>query len=254
MLLQVNWLMSIVVRPIYGEELCSSHRWIIILGTGRSGSTSVLRMVNALPSVRVTGEHYGLLNDFMAVYKKLQRVEKMRGPAWRHEKFKSLRFMCWARSFFKCNNSTICGFKEIRYNTAEAIAFVARIFDEDASTRFILTYRLELAAQLRSHDRTHGFRASPDSLQAETTALLNFHANRGNRSVRLFPLEQFSRDSFTDLFAFLGFPHCRALRVAHSNKRHGFADDARADSNLVKCSGIDVSPNKREQNLFTRHR
>ena len=38
-------------------NLCEDHRWLFILATGRSGSTSLLEAMNSLPRVRLSGEN-----------------------------------------------------------------------------------------------------------------------------------------------------------------------------------------------------
>lgn len=207
------------------------RQWIIIVGTGRSGSTSVLRMVNALPSVKLDGEHFGLLSDVSSIYKKKMRTERMKGPAWRQsEKFDKKRFICWAQSLF--GNETT-GFKEIRYNRDEDLEFLSMVF---ARAKFVLTYRLNLKDQQKSFRLTHGFAGSSRTLAKETKALLNFYERRGNRSAKLFPLEYFSKESFTELYSFLGFPHCRATTVVHANRRNGFEDDGASSEPLAECS------------------
>lgn len=37
----------------------SAYRWIFVLGVGRSGSTTILSMLNRLPGVELDGEHNG---------------------------------------------------------------------------------------------------------------------------------------------------------------------------------------------------
>jgi len=47
----------------YNSPLCApcKRRFLFILATGRSGSTSLLRMFNELPNVRLSGENYNIL-------------------------------------------------------------------------------------------------------------------------------------------------------------------------------------------------
>ena len=71
------------------------HQWILVLGTGRSGSTTMLEMVNFLPSVEMSGEHDGDLLSFYDFRKHVRttkrHVDEARhtegsGTAWLHER------------------------------------------------------------------------------------------------------------------------------------------------------------------------
>lgn len=216
-------LVTLLVVATAGE--CGNKRWIMILGTGRSGSTSALRMINQLPGVVVTGEHHGQLLELRKFHEKLDKTAKMHGPAWTPQ-LERRRFACWVHLWY----ANVTGFKEIRYNSADMLEFIARVFP---TARFVLTYRMKKDAQLRSRKAAPGFKPNAAALEAETQALLQFHERRPD-STFLLPLERFSLATFNSLFAFLGFPHCKALRVAHTNKNGGYGDDHRS-RNLVQC-------------------
>lgn len=221
----------LVVMLFVSGSACvlKKRQWIIIVGTGRSGSTSVLRMVNALPSVHLDGEHFGLMSDVLSIYKKKMRSDRMRGPAWQQrEKFDKKRFFCWAQSLLGNETS---GFKEIRYNDQEHLDFLSLVFNR---AKFVLTYRLNLKDQQKSFRLTHGFAGHSKTLAKETAALHDFYRKKGNASALLFPLENFSKESFTQLYKFLGYPQCRAISVVHANRRNGFEDDKAV--NLARCS------------------
>lgn len=55
----------------YNSPLCAPchRRFLFILATGRSGSTSLLRMFNELPNVRLSGENYNVLFEASEVFK-----------------------------------------------------------------------------------------------------------------------------------------------------------------------------------------
>lgn len=40
---------------------CRSHAWLFVLSTGRSGSTTILNMLNAIPQIKLSGENGNLL-------------------------------------------------------------------------------------------------------------------------------------------------------------------------------------------------
>jgi len=214
---------------------CSDAKFVLILGTGRSGSTSALRMVNSLPGVALSGEHFGQVRDVMAFHRKSERARRAKGPAWVDGRFaKSTK--CWLQSWYRHDGTA--GFKEIRYNDDETLEFLRWGFGP--SVTFVLNYRESLSDQLRSRRRAHGFpKASTggdEQLRAETKALLEFY-ERHREQAFLLPLERFSLRTFDDLFAFLGFPQCRALRLPHLNKNGGYGGKV-ADlhgNGLVRC-------------------
>jgi hypothetical protein len=51
-----------------GCDLCKDHDWVFVLGTGRSGSTSVIEMVNTIPGVFLAGENFGQVLQMREMY------------------------------------------------------------------------------------------------------------------------------------------------------------------------------------------
>jgi hypothetical protein len=44
-------------------------KFILICATGRSGSTTIQRIVNSLPNSNICGENFGAVNDLLKFYK-----------------------------------------------------------------------------------------------------------------------------------------------------------------------------------------
>ena len=58
----------------YGCDLCS-QKWVFVFSAGgRTGSTSLLEGLNALPGVSLTGENFAVLNDLRATYAKVNEL------------------------------------------------------------------------------------------------------------------------------------------------------------------------------------
>jgi len=55
-------------------NLCDRKWTFVIAAGGRTGSTSILEGLNALPGVSLFGENYALLDDLRSVYDKVQRL------------------------------------------------------------------------------------------------------------------------------------------------------------------------------------
>ena len=57
-------------------RLCK-RKFVFILATGRSGSTSILNMINALPNYSISGEHNGQFWSWFGLYSKFQFTQSV---------------------------------------------------------------------------------------------------------------------------------------------------------------------------------
>jgi hypothetical protein len=104
-------------------DLCR-HKFTHILATGRSGSTTVLAMLNQLTGYDITGEHGGQLNHLYQAYKAETSIYSENIYSWlhgseslvdsQHEK------LCWMQEWFYRRTTKefwlpadVHGFKEI---------------------------------------------------------------------------------------------------------------------------------------------
>lgn len=163
-------------------DLCQ-QKWIFILSTGRSGSTSILETLNAISwprsdfSIRLRGEHEGAMTD-MVNY--LERVFTEESPdkmfsfkAGQSYNLKQKMILYQIQRLFADinppgpaahnisrsehaersnpmlgnDNHTILGFKEIRYNDNRHVHFIKAVFP---CSRIIFNYRLDVVAQRES--------------------------------------------------------------------------------------------------------
>ena len=53
-----------------GCDLCEQKYLFVLSAGGRTGSTSLLEGLNALPGVSLSGENFGVLEDLRAAYDK----------------------------------------------------------------------------------------------------------------------------------------------------------------------------------------
>ncbi|KAJ1445667.1 hypothetical protein M885DRAFT_549197 [Pelagophyceae sp. CCMP2097] len=213
--------------------------WIIILSTGRSGSSTALGMVRTLPGVELEGEHFGQLRDLQAFRDHGVKTDKMHGPAFVHNtRFDDADFVCWVQNWYSRSSGAadgIRGFKEIRYNDVHMIQFLAHVFP---TAKFVLTYQRDVAGQaVRASRLRHGFeKFSASKIGAETKVLRDLHAKRPNTTFAL-ALEDISPAKYDALFAFLGFPHCKTNFVLRHNGYSGFSRDKRPEDAAVTCNG-----------------
>ena len=232
-------LMSSIIQHAYpaNGNVCSgtgdlaANDWIFILGTGRSGSTTLLQMVNALPNVQLSGEHDAELDSFIDLRNRLRVTLKHAGSeAWLHDRhqLKEAHLFCTVQSWFfmhtgkPCNTTATHGFKEIRYNSFEQLNFLRDAFP---GAKFILNFRREVLRQSRSawYKNVHGV----ENALNKTNAVLQSWAEVNRARAYLLPLEDFTPGNFTELFKWLGFSNCKAIAVTHTNnggKLDGYQD------------------------------
>lgn len=139
------------------------NRPIVVLSTGRAGSTLLQKLLNTHQELLIWGEHGGILNSFMNAARVVSRLEwipeeKPRG-SWLLEKDRPLevdRWTAWDGSFSKSGfqqhlkafiDGLFCeevprnirwGFKEIRYRTIELMDFWSSLYPE---SQYILLVR-----------------------------------------------------------------------------------------------------------------
>ena len=53
-------------------------KFILICATGRSGSTTMQRIVNAIPNSNICGENFGVINDLLKFYNNLKKASNIK--------------------------------------------------------------------------------------------------------------------------------------------------------------------------------
>lgn len=104
-------------------------KFIIICATGRSGSTTLQRIINTIKDSDITGENDGAINNLLETYLSIKKTNKIRissyeesctkvKPAW----YNNYNFVIVKEnikntilSIIHCNSKRVSGFKEIRY-------------------------------------------------------------------------------------------------------------------------------------------
>ena len=56
---------------------CSAQNWLFVVSAGRAGSTTIMNMMNAIPTVLLSGENDGVLNILDAAFSTSQRLANM---------------------------------------------------------------------------------------------------------------------------------------------------------------------------------
>jgi len=143
---------------------------VLICATGRSGSTTLQRILNTIPNSNFCGENFGAVNSLLEFYKKLKfatfnnvpgklkpisydrLIEYKIKPAWYNsynfeQTVKMIKTMI--TQLFKNNeNTTVWGFKEIRYDNGK-INLIKEFKELFPQTKVIIQLR-DIKSQMKS--------------------------------------------------------------------------------------------------------
>jgi len=143
---------------------------VLICATGRSGSTTLLRILNTIPNSNICGENFGAIHSLLNFYLKLhiacktipgnynpisyeKLIEKNIKPSWYNSfdiKQIENRIRETIISMFKKEETTkLWGFKEIRYdnNKIKFLKYFKTLFPQ---TKIIIQVRENIMKQINS--------------------------------------------------------------------------------------------------------
>jgi len=176
----------------HDSDVCHpcQRRFLIVIATGRSASTTLTHMLGSLPGIRMSGENYNMLglirNLFDTIHKHVHPDVAMK-DAWAHNPVPKGAFACAAQHMMetinptlfqenstlltKDDSQTIIGFKTIRFaarvdhasndvqETDEELAEVMVEFTKDTlpCARIIVDIRSDTVLQAESMKEKQGF-------------------------------------------------------------------------------------------------
>ena len=148
---------------------------IVICATGRSGSTTLQRIINSIPNSNICGENMGAVNSLLEFYKRLkistkefipghlkpasfdQLIDKRIKPSWYNsynldEIVKMIQILIM-KLFKKNNTTTIWGFKEIRYDGIRGnhIEYMNEFIELFPNVKIIIHIRNNINQQAKSN-------------------------------------------------------------------------------------------------------
>lgn len=204
------------------DPLCK-RAFLFVIATGRSGSTTILGMVNGIPGVFLSGENWNEAS-------RLRQFYSSRGAimAARHDYLVPLQDWVWEtnRPRFRARPLALVGFKEIRWTVAD-VAFMRQVCP---CSRFIVNTRRNVSQQASSaFYRSRTKNPIQDVLERNDTIT---HAISVIPSEQVYPLslEEFSVSTFNRLARWLGFS-CRFQALIHSNANGSYKAIERANCN-----------------------
>ena len=144
---------------------------VLICATGRSGSTTLQRIINTIPNSNICGENAGAINSLLDFYRKLKYsstnyvpghftpasyediVNKNVKPSWynsyNYNQMIHLIKMTIVNMFKKNDSNDLWGFKEIRYDAGK-INYIKDFKDLFPQTKVIIQIRENIMAQSNS--------------------------------------------------------------------------------------------------------
>jgi hypothetical protein len=189
---------------------------MFIISTGRSGSTTLLKALRLVDTIRLIGET-NILSELEILYNGAAAIQMHRGlPV--DETGILLRLQHLYNILHDGENSkydetegVLLGSKEVHLSS-DVLPFLRKLFP---CSRFIFNYRRNVEKQSQSafHKQTG---STVEQLRDNTAALLRAHDRLPVVSTTL-ALEDFSRRSFDALLQWMGLCDCRFSDIGHYN-------------------------------------
>jgi len=202
----------------------SDDKIVLLCCVGRSGSTSLMRILNTIPNSNICGENHGAIFDLLRFYKniKITTRDKVIGdvkpvsydfliqqnvkPAWYNsyhygEIVNMIKFMIM-RLFKNKTETTLWGFKEIRWDN-DNIDLIEEFKELFPQTRVIIMIRQNTQKQAKSA----WFKEDPNSIhfiKSLNNRLTDFYKKHPDY-VHFMTFERmFNKKHLQDLFGFIG--------------------------------------------------
>ena len=159
---------------------------VIICSTGRSGSTTMLRLINTIPNTNICGENDNMIISILETYRKLKSTNSFKldrdigqlKPAWynsfSYRKIKYLIKEIIIEMFKNKETTHLWGFKEIRIVEPHILALLNDFKELFPQLKVIIHIKQDTATQSQSSwwaDRTD----SINILNAANSALYQFY-------------------------------------------------------------------------------
>ena len=144
---------------------------VLICATGRSGSTTLQRIVNIIPNTNICGENFGAVNSLLEFYKRIKTttfeyvpghlrpasyediISKNVKPSWynsyNYQQTVSMIKILIASLFKNSETTNMWGFKEIRYDNGN-INYIKEFKELFPQTKVIIQVRANIQAQSQS--------------------------------------------------------------------------------------------------------
>jgi hypothetical protein len=241
------------------SPICSpcARRFVIEIAEGRSGSTTVMTMLDQLPNLRMAGENNGILIHQLDDVKAMAILNKYYQGAWQHNSIPEQALACPIQKFIEVINppkmseniliddkDTIIGFKTIRlHNNMASNVFTSKeicefIIQYYPCSKILVNYRSDTQALLKSRHHTFGKNDKMDKLIRDAQKLQDIAQCLDSKGkvprMKMIDMNEWSSSEskgvevFNDVAKFLGYKNCSYPFVVHNNDG-GYNIDKRID-------------------------
>ncbi len=247
------------------------RRFLIVIATGRSGSTTLMNLFDLLPGVRMAGENKGqLLNDFHSYFNlrdsiefEFKSTEGVEG-AWKHFPIPEQSLSCPIQGIYEAINpppelttnyhgnyddsNMVLGFKTVRLHQALDATNSTEIYlkwnefltHNFPCAKYIFNIRGDIEKQVQSWLLAFGTQLDGDKIRDYNQKLSQLAATLGPERARVIDMSEWSKEDgsglpvLNDLVDWLGFRDCKFTSLIHSNK-DGYGKDGTKLSLGKKC-------------------
>ena len=225
-----------------GTGICKpcKNKFLFVLATGRSGSTTTLAMLNKLPNVRIAGENNDVMYSYNSLVRNLTSYPNFKvGPnvkdgSWWHEDVLESTFACPAQEFLRTINPPslsnqrrgidedfIIGFKEIRWfrhmefenDYKKLVETYTKLFP---CSRFVISIRSNTQDQAKSAFFGNNAQSEEETIKyLEHLNMLHvqLHKYLGEQRAFLLDINEWSQPGgstkFDELAHWMGFKNCK---------------------------------------------
>jgi hypothetical protein len=197
---------------------------ILICATGRSGSTSLQRILNTIPNSNICGENYGAINSLLEFYRRIkyastnyipgllqptsyeELIEKNVKPSWynsyHYQQIVQLIKITIINMFKNKETTNIWGFKEIRYDSGN-ITYIKDFKELFPQTKVVIQIRENIQAQSQSSWFKKDKNAIP-FLKKTSNELIEFYSQNKEWCYLTSFEKMFQINNLKNLFQFIG--------------------------------------------------
>jgi hypothetical protein len=196
---------------------------VLICATGRSGSTSLQRIINTIPNSNICGENFGAINSLLEFYRRVKHttveyvpghlnpasydtiIDKNIKPAW-YNSYNYLQIVQLIKvtiiNMFKNKETTnVWGFKEIRYDGGN-INYIEDFKELFPQTKVIIQIRENISAQSKSGWHKNDKEAIP-FLKKTTQELIDFSKKHTDYCYLTSFERMFNKNNLLNIFSFI---------------------------------------------------
>jgi len=207
-------------------EQLAKQAAVFIVSAGRSGSTSILHMLNQIPGYDLHGHNGNVLSSLFEMYSTRDKDYKT---------YPGMSYYAWTRSSQRNTTMRLCslqtllhgelnpspdarviGFKETDWGFEKHLLDLDLLMQAFPNAKVIFSTRNSLEKQLESMRKAWG-RSMYKELTEANKVMKKFSQSHAGRTYTL-ALEDFSVDNFNKLLVFLGEDNCEFKSVVHDNK------------------------------------